>query len=103
MACRQVSVALLVVAATTVPGSAQAPRGKDLQKPLVLASQGSFFVGGEKKMLTAPAGGRGGPAGDITVNQMYVQYQVPPNGDRHVPVVMVHGCCLSSKTWEFPQ
>ena len=31
---------------------------------------------------------------------MYVQYQIPVNGDRHVPVVMVHGCCLSSKTWE---
>ena len=38
--------------------------------------------------------------GEITVNQMYVQYQIPPRGDRHVPVVMVHGCCLSSKTWE---
>jgi hypothetical protein len=25
---------------------------------------------------------------------------MPPLGDRHVPVVMVHGCCLSSKTWE---
>lgn len=31
---------------------------------------------------------------------MYVQYQVPPSGNRHLPVVMVHGCCLSSKTWE---
>jgi len=31
---------------------------------------------------------------------MYVQYQIPVNGGRHVPVVMVHGCCLSSKTWE---
>ena len=31
---------------------------------------------------------------------MYVQYQIPENGNRHVPVVMVHGCCLSSKTWE---
>jgi len=69
------------------------------QKPLTLASQGSFFVGGETKAL--PAGGRGGfGAGDITVNQMYVQFQIPVNGDRHVPVVMVHGCCLSSKTWE---
>jgi len=69
------------------------------QKPLTLASQGSFFVGGETKAL--PAGGRGGfGAGDITINQMYVQYQIPVNGDRHVPVVMVHGCCLSSKTWE---
>ena len=70
------------------------------EKPLVIESQGSFFVGGETKTLTAPAGARGFGAGDITINQMYVQYQIPPNGDRHVPVVMVHGCCLSSKTWE---
>ncbi len=31
---------------------------------------------------------------------MYVQYQIPPRAERHAPVVMVHGCCLSSKTWE---
>ncbi len=31
---------------------------------------------------------------------MYVSYQTPPNAARHVPVVMVHGCCLSAKTWE---
>jgi DNA-binding CsgD family transcriptional regulator len=69
---------------------------------------GSFFVGGETKALPPPpppanaTPGRGGGfgSGDITVNQMYVQYQIPPNGSRHVPVVMVHGCCLSSKTWE---
>src|SRR4026207_471143 len=97
------SLAIGLVVATTATGSAQSPRGKDLEKPLVIAKQGSFFVGGEKKALPAPPqGGRvGAPAGgEITVNQMYVQYQVPPNGDRHVPVVMVHGCCLSSKTWE---
>jgi hypothetical protein len=63
----------------------------DLKKPLVIASQGSFYVGGEKKALPAPPpGGRGGfGGGDVTVNQMYVQYQVPPNGTRHLPVVMV--------------
>jgi pimeloyl-ACP methyl ester carboxylesterase len=66
-------------------------------KPLVLANQGSFFVGGENKKV--PGAGPA-PAGDITVNQMYVQYQAPVNADRHLPVVMVHGCCLSSKTWE---
>jgi hypothetical protein len=76
----------------------------DLKKPLVIADQGSFFVGGDKKTLPTPppAPGRG-PAfggGDITINQMYVQYQVPVNANPHVPVVMVHGCCLSSKTWE---
>src|SRR5688572_24696283 len=73
----------------------------DLKKPLVIARQGSFFVGGEKKALPAPPAGRGGfGGGDVTVNQMYVQYQIPQNGSRHLPVVMVHGCCLSSKTWE---
>jgi pimeloyl-ACP methyl ester carboxylesterase len=66
-------------------------------KPLTLASQGSYFIGGEVKKV--PARG-GGAQEDITVNQMYVQYQIPPNANQHVPVVMVHGCCLSSKTWE---
>ena len=100
--------ALILVGTIAVPNAAQDKRRDDLKKPLVLASQGSFFVGGEKKSLAptpaggAESGGRGNPlgAGDITVNQMYVQYQIPPRGDRHVPVVMVHGCCLSSKTWE---
>jgi hypothetical protein len=83
------------------PTAAQT-KGQDKgQTPLVLKSQGSFFVGGENKTITQPgAGPVPAQAGDITVNQMYVQYQVPMKGDRHVPVVMVHGCCLSSKTWE---
>ncbi len=87
---------------------AAAAAGQKQSKPLVLAEQGSFFVGGETKTLPAPppppATEKGGPprfaGGDITINQMYVQYQIPVNGSRHVPVVMVHGCCLSSKTWE---
>src|SRR4051812_7443655 len=92
-----VFVALLGV---TVVLSAQDTRRNEAEKPLVLKSQGSYFVGGETKSLEAAAGARGFGAGDITINQMYVQYQIPTNGDRHVPVVMVHGCCLSSKTWE---
>src|SRR3954471_18740577 len=70
--------------------------------PLVIKSQGSFFVGGEHKAITQPGFGPNAQptTGNITVNQMYVQYQIPPKGDQHVPVVMVHGCCLSSKTWE---
>jgi len=93
-------VSLVVLALTVAPGAAQEKRRVEAKKPLVLESQGSFFVGGETKSLTAPAGARGFGAGDITINQMYVQYQIPQNGARHVPVVMVHGCCLSSKTWE---
>jgi len=72
-----------------------------LSGPLTLKAQGSFFVGGETKTLSLPAyGPLPAQRGDITVNQMYVQYQIPLQGARHVPVVMVHGCCLSSKTWE---
>jgi hypothetical protein len=85
-----------------------AANGQKQSKPLVLEEQGSFFVGGETKTLPAPPPPATPPApgpprfagGDITINQMYVQYQIPVNAGRHVPVVMVHGCCLSSKTWE---
>lgn len=75
------------------------------EKPLVIASQGSFFVGGETKTSTTLNGaptpkGAAPVSGDVTINQMYVQYQTPVEADRHLPVVMVHGCCLSSKTWE---
>ena len=40
------------------------------------------------------------PGGHITVNQMYVRYMVPQDGDRNVPVVMVHGATLTGKSWE---
>jgi len=96
----KVALALVAIATTL---SAQNKRADESKKPLLLASQGSFFVGGEKKTVNAPAGpgaAKGFGGGTITINQMYVQYQIPPNGDQHVPVVMVHGCCLSSKTWE---
>ncbi len=69
-------------------------------KPLVVAEQGSFFVGGETKSSNLPNATPAPPPADITVNQMYVQFQKPVNAARHAPVVMVHGCCLSSKTWE---
>ena len=69
--------------------------------PLTIREQGSFFVGGEHRQVSEPAAGVMPPqSGEITVNQMYVQYQIPLKGARHVPVVFIHGCCLSSKTWE---
>jgi hypothetical protein len=55
----------------------------DLQTPngsLVLQARGSFFVGGE--LITADAGslGQGRPAGQIVINQMYVDYMIPQGG-----------------------
>jgi pimeloyl-ACP methyl ester carboxylesterase len=69
--------------------------------PLTIKEQGSFFVGGEERTVSEPpAAPSPAQSGEITVNQMYVQYQIPLQGERHVPVVFIHGCCLSSKTWE---
>ena len=39
------------------------------------------------------------PSGTITVDQMYVRYQVPVSPVR-TPLVLIHGCCLTGKTWE---
>ena len=91
---------LILAVVTALPGYAG-----EGTKPLVLASQGSFFVGGESKTSKELNSNTTGPLlagepGDITINQMYVQYQTPVKGSQHAPVVMVHGCCLSSKTWE---
>jgi len=83
----------LIVLVIAGGAGAAAIAQKSAEGPLTIRSQGSFFVGGELRELPPPGG-------QIMVNQMYVQYQIPLRGSRHVPVVMVHGCCLSSKTWE---
>jgi hypothetical protein len=73
---------------------------------LLLKEQGSFFIGGRTVYTDALTGsttgflGTGINTGNITVDQMYVQYQIPEGADSHVPVVMVQGCCLSSKSYE---
>ncbi len=38
-------------------------------------------------------------SGTVTVDQIYVRYQVPVSPARP-PLVFIHGCCLTGKTWE---
>ena len=68
--------------------------------PLTLSSQGSFFVGGRdvssETLSTLP---NYAPSGTITVDQVYVRYQIPVAPVR-TPLVLIHGCCLTGKTWE---
>jgi pimeloyl-ACP methyl ester carboxylesterase len=105
---RLLMVGLLAAASLLVRGaSAQnAPTDNPPGGPLVLASQGSFFVGGRTVHSDANRGVSGGAQtgvsneGDVTVDQMYVQYMVPSGGEQQTPVVMVHGCCLSAKEYE---
>ncbi len=76
------------------------PAAAQTTGPLTIASQGSFFVGGREvqsdALSTLPAYA---PSGTITVDQMYVRYQVPAATTGR-PLVLVHGCCLTGKTWE---
>ncbi len=96
------AAALTVALGTAVNAAAQAGRSK---APLVLREQGSFFVGGRTIHTDAVSGTPGGllgtgNGGSITVDQMYVQYQIPEDDGHHLPVVLLHGCCLSGKTYE---
>jgi pimeloyl-ACP methyl ester carboxylesterase len=71
-----------------------------LTGPLTIEKQGSFFVGGRdvssETLSTLPAYA---PTGTITVDQMYVRYQIPVDA-RRPPITLIHGCCLTGKTWE---
>ena len=83
-------------AQTSAPPVPPAPTG-----PLTIEQQGSFFAGGRDvhsdDLSTLPAYA---PAGTITVDQMYVHFQVPAGGAAATPIVLIHGCCLTGKTWE---
>ena len=94
--------ACLTAFVATLAMSVDAKPAKDPTKgPLVIDKQGSFFVGGrvvtsDTLSLTADRPS----SGDITVDQIYVHYQVPLHAEHAPKVVFIHGCCLTGKTWE---
>jgi pimeloyl-ACP methyl ester carboxylesterase len=72
----------------------------DIKAPLTIASQGSFFIGGrELKSETLSTLPQVDPKGTVTVEQMYVQYQIPVH-PKAASVVFIHGCCLTGASWE---
>ena len=77
-----------------------AAQGGGRMAPLVIESQGSFFIGGREiasdTLSPLPAYA---PSGTITVEQMYVHYQVPAT-QKGPSITLIHGCCLTGKTWE---
>ena len=86
----RIALMALLLAATAAAG----------QAPLVIEKQGSFFVGGhEVKSDALSTVADRVPSGTITVDQVYVRYQIPANAS-HRPVTLIHGCCLTGKTWE---
>jgi pimeloyl-ACP methyl ester carboxylesterase len=93
---------LLLALATSACVTSPPTSGKStLGGPLTLADQGSFFVGGRKinsDYTAAPMAALLKP-GQITVDQMYVQYMIPA-AVRGVPVVMMHGFNHTGVTFE---
>jgi hypothetical protein len=92
MTIRRASLTLAIMAVASL--SAQQ------EKPLQIQRQGSFFVGGrDVHSDTLSATGARAPSGTVTIDQVYVRYQIPvgASGDS---VTFIHGCCLTGKTWE---
>jgi hypothetical protein len=116
IACYLVAGVVIGVLAATISAQNGQRTKKFLTGPLTIEDQGSFFIGGVQKVTeyaTAPAapgapppaGAPPAPAGpvphQITVGQMYVQFQVPAKKTSEWPVIMVHGsshtgACLES-------
>src|SRR5437867_916539 len=102
------SVILLVTMAASVAAQENNRTKKFLTKPLVIEDQGSFFIGGVPKVTnyaTVPPPNTPGAANtpnQISIRQMYVQFQMPVRKKpRTPPVIMVHGsthtaACLES-------
>ena len=98
-------IPMLALAATT---GVLAQNGKTktfLKKPLVIEDQGSFFIGGVPKVTAYAAATPPNQVmtpNQITIGQMYVQFQIPANKKANMPpVIMVHGsshtaACLES-------
>ena len=108
MVRRYLYAALAVAIGVASIATLQAQEGKSrkfLKKPLVIEDQGSFFIGGVPKVTTyatVPGPNQVMTPQQITIGQMYVQFQIPANKKGNMPpVIMVHGsthtaACLES-------
>src|SRR5215831_5428921 len=88
------SLCFVILAGTGLAEDGQKPK-KYLTKPLVIEDQGSFFIGGVPKVTnyaTVPGPGQAPTPNQITIGQMYVQFEIPAAKKRSAPpVIMVHG------------
>ncbi len=87
---------LAIVVLLNLTGCAQ----QSTTGPLSIEKQGSFFVGGRNVHSdTLSVLPQYAQAGTIAIDQMYVRYQVPSGASKR-PITLIHGCCLTGKTWE---
>jgi hypothetical protein len=92
--------AVVLAAGLSAAQAASDKTAGDKTEPLTIAKQGSFFVGGHDvksdQLSTVP---NFATEGTITVDQIYVRYQIPMH-PKSWSVTLIHGCCLTGKSWE---
>lgn len=89
-------LALVAAIAAAIPAFAAptAAEERAKQPPLIIAKQGSFYIGGVPKVTNYAASPTptGTQPNQIMIGQMYVQFQIPANAtSRSISVVHVHG------------
>ena len=90
-------LAMLVVAGVRC-ATAQAQRAA--HEPLTIAARAASSSAARTRTLGPAPGLAAAGGGESPSTRCTCSIRSRLRGDRHVPVVMVHGCCLSSKTWE---
>jgi hypothetical protein len=98
----------LIAMVATAAGQTGHSRKRCLAGPLLIEDQGSFFIGGVPKVtpyaVLSDANLDGRAAADpqqITIGQMYVQFQIPVKKYRtRWPVIMVHGASHTGACFE---
>jgi hypothetical protein len=98
------SAIMFVVMAVGISGQSAPKPKKFLTAPLTIEDQGSFFIGGVQKVTyqaAPPPPNQPLAPHQITIGQMYVQFQIPAKKYGGWPVIMVHGsshtaACLES-------
>jgi hypothetical protein len=106
------SVAAVLFALALAPSMVVAQDYSAVQNngSLHLGAYGNFFIPGNLVSCpTVPPPGTNAQfcsgttnPGLRMINQMYVQFMKPQaqNGKKSVPIAIVHGCCLSTKSWQ---
>jgi len=100
------SAAVLALALMPTIGAAQEFSDVKSNGNLHLRGYGSFFITGNTHTIDSATATGGGPfplpGGESMINQMYVQFMLPQaqNGKKHYPMAIVHGCCLSTKSYQ---
>jgi pimeloyl-ACP methyl ester carboxylesterase len=72
-------------------------------RPFTLLEQGSFYVGGSVEFRdpnSTTVNDQRFVPGNIAVNHMYVQYQIPAKRKYRYPIILVHGGGHTSKVYE---